>query len=167
MEMNRRNSGLPEHLFDNLQSLNTRKRLNFRELKSGWLGGYNHLTRRLTLNSLLCPHLQYDYPRRIAAAEGSSPESLSKLKRLLAQGLIEWSGILVHEGWHAIKFYWSRRRDETAAFEAEQTWYAHLYKLESPYRDYVYQVAKRTEIDSSTSPAYRNLNLKVPCLIKL
>lgn len=166
LEMNRQNSGLPESLFNKLQALHTSERIVFRNLKNGWLGGYNHLTGKLTLNSLLCPHLQYDYPRRIEAVERTEPETSLKLKRLFAHGLIDWSGIFVHEGRHALKFHWSRRKDETVAFGTEQAWYAHLHSLESPYREYIYQVAKQTESDSSTSPVYRKLRLQVPCLIR-
>ena len=166
MEANFHGSGLGVATLEKLWVLHIDDRILFKNLGPvGW-SGYNHLTRRLTINADALGFVQRDFARQIEVMQTrNEPNRVALLRRMHQECLIELSGLLVHEGQHAIKYYWSRAKDETMAFRAEQRWYAHLYSLKSEHTAFLIQLAKSTEDDSQNALAYRRLCIDAPALI--
>lgn len=166
VEANYEGSGLAEAILEKLWVLHIDDRITLKDLGPESWSGYNHLTRRLTLNTSVLGFLQRDFARQLEVIGArNEPNRLALLRRQHQECLIELSGLLVHEGQHASKYYWSRAKDETMAFRAEQRWYAHLYSLESEHTAFLIQLAESTEGDSQNARAYRRLRIDAPALI--
>ena len=155
-----------------MRSLHNRGRItSHRRLKT--LASYNGLTKTITLNSRRLPFLDFDYHSRIENLAASTEMRL-KLETLRFRQLIQISGLLAHEGQHAlqpIRSWWSPRKaralDEQQALETEQLWYRLLYERVAPnYHDEIYDLSKSAERDAQTAQVYSQLRLSAPCLIK-
>lgn len=166
MEANYHGSRLAEAILEKLWVLYIEDRITLKDLGPESWSGFNHLTRRLTLNTAALGFLRRDFGRQLEVIGArNEPNRLALLNRQHQECLIKLSGLLVHEGQHACKYYWSRAKDETVAFRAEQRWYAHLYSLESQHGAFLIQLAESTESDSQNARAYRRLRIDAPALI--
>ena len=167
IEMNLDDSGVG--VLPKLRQLNDSGRIVVRDLGAHKLGGYNRLTGRITLNSSKFGFLKRDFRRQLESLEASdaSEERLRVVREQHALAVLELSGVLVHEGQHALRFLWNRAADETSAFRTEQRWYYHLHPLESPFRKAIESLARDAEYDATTSPSYLGMTVDAPCLIEV
>lgn len=166
IEKNVHDSGV-EEVLPKLRQLQVRQKIVVGDLGPHKLGGYNRLTGRITLNSSKFGFLKRDFRRQLESLEAAgAPERRTRVVREQhALAVLELSGVLIHEGRHALRFFWNRAADETSAFRAEQLWYYHLHTLESPHREAIEALARDAEYDASTSPSYLGIKVDAPCLI--
>ena len=168
IENNLENSGV-EEVLPKLRQLSASGRIRVRDIGPNKLGGYNRLTGRITLNSSKFGFLRRDFRRLLEGLEASdaSEERLRLVREQHALAVLELSGVLIHEGQHALRFLWNRAADETSAFRTEQRWYYHLHTLESPLRNAIESLARDAEYDASNSPSYLGVRVNAPCLIEV
>jgi len=160
MENNFPTSGLDWGILETLQTLHRKGRLKVKDLGPETLGGYNRLNGKLTLNSSKFGFLRRDFVRQMNQLE-SDPDSRRKelVQDQYCRAVIELSGVLMHEGQHAHEWQWSKSEDEKAAFTVEQSWYDHLYTLDSPQKNFIRELSKDSRYDSKNARAYKDLDL--------
>lgn len=154
-------------ILEKLEFLLRKGRIVVKHSKSSYTATYNHILRRLTLYSANLGFLRRDFHKQLTLLVQSEapPERIRCVEADHARCLLALSGILIHEGQHALRFVWSRKADEVAAFSAEQIWYGHLYSLESEYKEAIASLATTAEYDARTFRGYQGLGLDVPSLI--
>lgn len=165
IEMNLQDSGV-EEVLPKLRQMNSVGKIAIRDLGPHKLGGFNRLTGKITLNSAKFGFLKRDFRRQLESLETVPAERSRVVREQHARAIIELSGVLVHEGQHALRFLWNRAADETSAFRREQQWYYHLHTLESPHREAIESLARDAEYDASNSSSYLGIKVDAPCLIR-
>jgi hypothetical protein len=107
--------------------------------------------------------LKRDFQKQLVSLDSDARKQ--HIRDQHARAVLELSGVLVHEGAHALRLAWRLKTDETIAVTNEQRWYAHLYSLTSEYKSTLEKLAHNAEYDAAESPVYRSLGLRVASVI--
>jgi hypothetical protein len=161
IEMNHQDSNLKPELLRKLEQLHQSHKIMVKECGSKRTGGYNRLLGTITLNSDRLGFLKRDFGRQLRGMEAAEDARKQHVCDQHTRAILELSGVLVHEGAHALHRAWRAKIDETIAFTCEQEWYAHLHNLESTFKEVLQRLAHDAEYDAFHSPAYKRLGLTV------
>ena len=163
IDLNSQGAELRPGLLEKLKSLHRSRKIVIGDFGSGSkrTGGFHRLTGKIMLNSDRLGFLKRDFSKQLKGLERGDAGRIQHIRDQHARATLELSGILVHEGTHALRLAWRREVDETIAFTCEQQWYAHLHGMESDFKRTIQKLAQDAEYDASHSPEYRGLGLSV------
>jgi hypothetical protein len=161
IERNSQGAELQPGLVEKLRQMHQSHKIVTGEFGPKRIGGFNRLIGKITLNSDRLGFLRRDFGKQLRGLEETEDARIQQIRDQHARDTLELSGVLIHEGAHALKLAWRRKADETVAFTCEQQWYAHLHRLSSDFKPEIQKLAQDAQYDASHSPEYRRLGLSV------